>query len=343
MKTWYHNTLTDRRQMLDLVYERESAVHRELSRAIIEKDWWVTITLKALFASSVKDYLSFKGGTSLSKGWGLIDRFSEDIDLAIDHTKYGIESTNKSQREKLRKAGRRFVVQELAGELEGILHSWGFTDCHVQPITQRERNGEVQDIDSDKDPVVLNVEYASVVPEASAYMLPFVKVEISSLSMREPVQNLQLTSIIGKHFPEEDIDTCVEARTVVPTRTFLEKIFLLCEEFQKAKPRTQRMSRHYYDIWQMMGSPFAEEAIRDTKLYDDIIAHREAYNHLSFVDYEKLRREVISFLPPTEYLDAYREDYRRMSETYIYGDKPTWDELMTAMATLQTQVREAAK
>lgn len=342
MKTWYQNNINDRRQMLDIIFEKESAQQRGLSRAILEKDWWVTMTLKALFASSVKDYLSFKGGTSLSKGWGLIQRFSEDIDLAIDHSKYGIESTSKSQREKLRKVGRKFVVCELAGELEDIMHSWGLEDCHVIPITQVERNGETKAIDSDKDPVVLNVQYASVVSETSAYMLPFVKVEISSLSMREPVEDLHLTSIIGKYFPEEDADAFVTARTVHPTRTFLEKVFLLCEEFQKDNPRTQRMSRHYYDIWQMMDSPFAEEAISNTALYDDIIAHREAYYHVHYIDYSKLKRDVISFLPPKDYMDAYRKDYDTMIDSYIYGSYPPFDELMAKMKSLEDKIHQTA-
>lgn len=335
MKTWYQNNINDRQQMLDIVYEKESALQHGLSRAIIEKDWWVTITLKALFASSVKDFLSFKGGTSLSKGWGLIERFSEDIDLAIDHSKYGIESTSKNQREKLRKAGRLFVVEELATELEQIIHGWGITDCHISPITHVEINGKKRPIDSDKDPVVLHVEYSSVVAEASAYMLPFVKVEISSLSMREPVEDLKLTSIISRHFPEEEHDTYVVARTVHPTRTFLEKVFLLSEEFQKVNPRTKRMSRHYYDIWQLMDSPFAKEALNNNKLYNDIVTHREAYYHVKYFDYSKLKRDVISFLPPVELDKAYREDYETMIDSYIYGDYPTYDILMKKMKELE--------
>lgn len=340
MKTWYQNSINDKRQMLDIVYDKEFGQQRGLSRAIIEKDWWVTITLKALFASSVKDFLSFKGGTSLSKGWGLIERFSEDIDLAIDHSKYGIESTSKNQREKLRKAGRLFVVEELAKELERIIHDWGFTDCHIVPITHVEINGEVKSIDSDKDPVVLHVEYSSVVSEASSYMLPFVKVEISSLSMKEPVEDLKMTSIIGRHFPVEDVDTYVIARTVHPTRTFLEKIFLLSEEFQKKTPRTRRMSRHYYDIWQMMGSVYAREAISNKKLYDDIIAHREAYYHVKYFDYSKLKRDVISFLPPAELDKAYCDDYNTMIDSYIYGEYPSYDVLMEKMKELEDMLHE---
>ena len=74
----------------------------------IEKDWWVTMTLKALFESSCRDFITFKGGTSLSKGWHVIERFSEDIDIAIDKSFWRIAGDNKSQRDRIRKLSRAF-------------------------------------------------------------------------------------------------------------------------------------------------------------------------------------------------------------------------------------------
>ena len=339
MKTWHDYTIDERKQILDIVYDKEAALQQGLNLSVIEKDWWVTMTLKALFASSVSEYLSFKGGTSLSKGWGVIKRFSEDIDLAIHHSYYNIESTSKSQREKLRKKGRKFVVNELAAELEGIMHGWGLTDCHIQPITEKQDENGVTPIDSDKDPVVLHVLYNSVVAETSEYMLPYVKVEISSLSMKEPTEFRPLCSIIYKHFPDDDADAMVNARTVLPTRTFLEKVFLLAEEFQKAKPRTRRISRHYYDLWQLMQTSFADEALKDKMLYQEIIAHREAYYHVHYINYSKLQPDVISFLPPEDLMPEYRNDYETMKSTYIYGNIPTFDELMKQMTILQERIK----
>lgn len=340
MRTWYSYNDDERRQMLDIAFRNGSQRQRGLSQAIIEKDWWVTMVLKALFQSSVKDYLSFKGGTSLSKGWGVIERFSEDIDLAIDHEFYGIESINKSQRVKLRKTGRKFVVEQLSVELERLLHDMGLTDCKVVPVVDRLEKGEPVSIDSDKDPVVLQVQYRSVVPSMGNYMLPYVKVEISSLSMRYPTEVRAMRSLLGESFEEEDADACVEARTVLPTRTFLEKVFLLAEEFQKAKPRTQRMSRHYYDLMQLLESRFGEDALADRQLYSDIVAHREAYYHVHYIDYGQLQPENLSFLPPTSELwEAYRADYEAMRQVYVYGETPDFEKMMLAMEDLQKRIR----
>ena len=93
MSKWIDLDLAERRVVLQTVEDKEKLQQV----AAIEKDWWVTAVLKALFQTSCKDALSFKGGTSLSKGWGIIERLSEDIDLALDHSFFGwIEPTRSS-------------------------------------------------------------------------------------------------------------------------------------------------------------------------------------------------------------------------------------------------------
>ena len=335
MKTWFDSDLQLRRQMIANI-----AQEKNIEAATIEKDWWVTMTLKALFLASCHEFISFKGGTSLSKGWNLIDRFSEDIDLSLHHSFFGIESTTKSQREKLRKTSRVFIVNELSKELEDLLHSFGIADVKVVPVTMTEGNNP-HPIDSDKDPVVLRVQYPSILPTKGSYMLPFVKVEISCLSMDEPTEVIELSSMIHDKYPTYDVDAVVTARTVRPTRTFLEKAFLLCEEFQKVKPRTQRMTRHFYDMYKMAHTPYAEEALNDVELYSRIVAHRETYYHVHYVDYSRLLPESISFLPPDHLMNDYKSDYQMMLQEYIHDPAaPSFEELMQFMKELQEHFRK---
>lgn len=89
-----------------LVILQDVAKNEKIPQTAVEKDWWVTAVLKAVFQTEAAPQMLFKGGTSLSKGWGLIARLSEDVDLAIDHSFFGINGTNKSQRDKLRKASK---------------------------------------------------------------------------------------------------------------------------------------------------------------------------------------------------------------------------------------------
>lgn len=329
MITWHQLQDNERKVILSNIIQQRGST-KGLSEAIIEKDWWVTMILRALKESSVGQYISFKGGTSLSKAWGVIDRFSEDIDISLHHVFYGIEPTNKSQREKLRKTARTYVTEQLSAELESILHRWGLTDCHIVPITESaDRDGMLVPVDSDKDPVVLHAQYYSMVDIVQQYMLPYVKIEISCLNMDEPTEVKHLSSFIHEAYADVDTDAVVDIRTVVPTRTFLEKVFLLAEEFQKAKPRSRRMSRHLYDLWQLMQTPFAEQALANKELYQRIVAHRKAFHHIHYVDYSLLQPDKLRFLPPTqEWMDAYRADYEFMRTDYIYGEAPSFDEII---------------
>ena len=112
-KLWLNNEIVDRLAML----QQTEVGHPGVNQVAIEKDWWVTVTLKALFETDCRDSLIFKGGTSLSKGFNIIERFSEDIDLAISHSFFGIEKTGKSQREKLRKMSRAYIHETLSAQL----------------------------------------------------------------------------------------------------------------------------------------------------------------------------------------------------------------------------------
>jgi predicted nucleotidyltransferase component of viral defense system len=121
----------------------------------IEKDWWVTLVLKASFALDYSQHIVFKGGTSLSKGWNLIERFSEDIDLAIDRKFFGFEGDiSKSQIKNLRKESCKFISTTFLEDLTKQFTEWkAITECklNAQPVN-----------DSDKDPQVIEIHYNSV-------------------------------------------------------------------------------------------------------------------------------------------------------------------------------------
>lgn len=110
---------------------------------------------------------------------------------------------------------------------------------------------------------------------------------------------------------------------------------------QKEKPRSRRMSRHLYDIERIMNTGFGEEALRDTKLYSDIVKHREKFYHLGYVDYDKNMPEKISFVPKGAVLDEFRKDYEEnMVNGYIYDDAVSFDMLISRLEELQENIRE---
>ncbi|MEE3484838.1 MAG: nucleotidyl transferase AbiEii/AbiGii toxin family protein [Bacteroidales bacterium] len=335
-KSWLNNDLVDRLAML----QQAEKNHPGINQVAIEKDWWVTITLKALFQTECCDSLSFKGGTSLSKGFNLIERFSEDIDLTISHSFFGIDKTNKSQREKLRKNARRYIHEILTLQLDMKLKEMGITGYSIENMTKTtDKNGLFHPIDSDKDPTVILLHYPSIVENNISYIPSRIKIEISCLSMDEPIEKCGIHSIIEQCFKGEDTKTNCKIRTVVPTRTFLEKMFLLAEEFQKKSPRSVRMSRHLYDLEKMMDTVYGQKALADSTLYNDIIEHRKTYYALKHVNYDLLNPTTINFMIPKQEMKAWEADYADMKRYFIYGQSLEFEALIKRMQELENRVR----
>lgn len=335
-RLWFNNKELDRLAML----QQTEAEHSGINQAAIEKDWWATVTLKALFQCACSDSLTFKGGTSLSKGFNIIERFSEDIDLSISHSFFGIDRTTKKQRERLRKMARAYIHNTLSTQLDYNLKKMGIAGYHTENVTHIQgKNGEWCPIDSDKDPTIILLHYPSIVEETIEYVPPRVKIEISSLSMDEPTALCNIHSLIEDSFEGEDIDASCKVRTVLPTRTFLEKIFLLAEEFQKERPRSVRMSRHLYDLEKLMDTQYGHEALSDINLYNSIVEHRRAYYALKYVNYDLHYPNTINFIIPKKEMKAWNDDYTKMRNSFFFGKSLEFEELMRRMKELQKRVR----
>lgn len=326
MTRWTNHNDLERKAMLQRVSEKEG-----LPEYAIEKDWWVTMILKALFQLECAEWLEFKGGTSLSKGWGLIDRFSEDIDLALNYRFFTDTLKNNNQLKMLRKKCRKYVVSKLASDLNEQMNSLGLTDYKIKPeIT----DATGKNISTDADPTVIFVNYRTVASSQSEYVPPRVKIEISCLSMDEPFEVKTFSTMISTLFPKEDEDAEVQIPTVLPSRTFLEKAFLLCEEFQKENPRSLRMSRHLYDLERLMDTDYGRVALQDDELYRKVVEHRRKFYHVSYADYDKDYRGQISFLPPEHCITTWKSDYEELLLHFVYGDKLSFEHLLERIKLL---------
>ena len=344
MSKWIDFSLDERKAMIQGVVEA-----RQIDEAAAEKDWWVTAVLYTLFHTSVSEYLLFKGDTSLSKGWDIINRFSEDIDLALSRDYFlnakqlsCANCTSNTQIHNLREKGQDLLFGEFKDELVAKLAEMGLEVTVLTDNDIANDNGEPRKVAHDKDPSVLYVQYPTIYDSQAAYAIPTVKVEISVLSMSEPYEMRRISSLIEQTFKDEDVDSDLvqTIRTVSPARTFLEKAFLLCEEFQKDKPRTHRMTRHFYDLEKLMQTPYAEMALNDITLYQEIVEHRRKFYHVGYVDYDKELPTNIQILPSEEQMSAYEADYNEMKESFIYGQPLTFSELIDKIKILQAQFRK---
>ncbi|MCR9155341.1 MAG: nucleotidyl transferase AbiEii/AbiGii toxin family protein [Bacteroidetes bacterium] len=299
-------------------------VKTNLPPQAVEKDAWVSLMLRMIFTSELTDHLIFKGGTSLSKAFNLIQRFSEDIDLGIDRKHLGFDGDlSKGQIRKLRRACHKFVSQDLTELLKKQLTSYGVDESLYKVVVE---NTQV----SDQDPETIKVNYQSLFGEIS-YLPKRVLIEVSARSLIEPNQEVAINSLIDEHYPETDF---IEGEFVVsatnPQKTFLEKLILLHEEFEKPveKIRHLRMSRHFYDIGQILDSEFGQEALKNKELFESIINHRKVLTPMKTTDYETLTLQSLNVIPPDKHLSNYKSDYKEMQSSMIHGESLDFDELI---------------
>ncbi len=320
-------------ERIEIIHQVQSK--KNLNLQIIEKDWWVTAVLRALFSLPYAGHISFKGGTNLSKCWNLINRMSEDADIAIDREFLGFGGVlSKTQiSDKLRRASCSFVREKLQYDLQVQLMADGINEdefavnVDITPITTT-------------DPEIIEIAYRSVF-QGRTYIRPKVIIEVSGRSMSEPVSAVMLRSFIDEVFTDAPFaGRPFEVRAVIPERTFLEKLFLLHEEFSKPveQIRTERMSRHIYDISQIMDTPIAERALKDVSLYNSVIEHRRQFIGLKGFDYSTLRPQSLRIVPPADVMELWRKDYALMQESMIYGESLPFDKLIEKIRALNDRI-----
>lgn len=311
------------------IFEQISA-RTPLPDYAVEKDWWVVQTLRIVFGMDIARHLIFKGGTSLSKAWDLIDRFSEDVDLALDKAVLDIDTVQtKKHVKKLRSKSKKFIKEEFFPILKEEFAKAGIDDVEIK-IPEGLEN----------DPLSIEI-YFPYVTRYPKYINPRVLVEIGSRSLKEPFSERIITSYVAEQFPKQDFtDEPFPIATASPEKTFLEKIFLLHEEFQKDEIRTNRLTRHLYDIEKVMDTAYGKTALTDQELYQTIVRHRKLLFSVSTVDYNLHQPQTINLIPPDGILKEWEKDYNELTEVMIYGDSLTWEKLLIRIRELTDRINK---
>jgi hypothetical protein len=335
------NKFTHLQEWFQLPDETKIRLFAETSRQIglpstsaAEKDWWVVHTLAIIFSMECANALIFKGGTSLSKGWNVIHRFSEDIDLALDREFFGFSGElTKGDIRKLRRKSFQFISEVFTEELKNKFVELGFKDVTIKPR-------EVEN--HDQEPLIIEI-YYNKLTETDTYLKPGVLVEVGSRSLKEPFTQRTFGTFVSEIYTDNPFtDKPITIPIVNPERTFLEKIFLLHEEFQKpyGKIRVERLSRHLYDIEKLSQTEYAEIALQETELYNTIVKHRSKFNAISGIDYAKHNPANIKFIPPDSIIKMWEADYEEMKGSMIYEQPLDFDKLINRLTELQKRINE---
>ena len=320
---------------------RAAAARRGLPDAIVEKDFWVCWALKRIFTlASPPAGILFKGGTSLSKVYGVIDRFSEDVDLSFDRAGLGfggaddpmVAASGKKQTsavERLAEACTIAVREKLRPQLAeafaaalGTASSWS-----------------LESATDDADDATLIFRYPSARLQSASYITPFVRLELGARADHWPAKPGVVTPIAAEVFPQRFAAAACTVNTLAAERTFWEKATLLHKWFH-AKPERRfpdRQSRHYYDLYRLVKSPVAESALADLSLLASVAAHKQVFFAQAWARYDLATPGTLRLVPADARIKELESDYRAMGQM-IFGTPPAFGELMHTLAELERTV-----
>lgn len=306
----------------------ETAANRNMTPSIVDKDFWVTWVLKCLFEHSyLSTLLTFKGGTSLSKAYQLIERFSEDIDLVLDwnvlHGENPVAHRSNSKQALLNAKINMKTAAYIADELLPIISSAAGNDC-------------VCTVDVD-DPFIVNMTYPAAF--ADRYLRPEVRLEIGPLASWAPSERRPVRSYAAEVFPGLFKSPECVVRVICAERTFWEKVTILHHEAHRPHNSLQpiRYSRHYYDVARMALSDLKQSALAQMSLLEQVVEFKQRFYPRRWARYDLAKPGSLVLMPTGNVLNAVKTDYGAMREM-IFGDVPTFESINATLKSLEADI-----
>ena len=308
---------------------------------LIEKDFWVCWVLNRLFfIPAINPHILFKGGTTLSKIFSVITRFSEDIDLAVDYRMLGfngdrnpISDMSNTRRARLldsmASACRDYIRGEFLSELRsGMLEVLG------------DQSSWRLEVDPD-DGHVVNFYYPRV-SDTPAYLRPEVRLELGTHAELIPNEEYTIQPYSADYFSDEFDEPDCHVRAIKIERTFWEKVTILHQEhFRTAEQSAPaRFSRHYYDAYKMFQDrPTRAAVFQPPTLLDSVVEHKKRFYPRRWARYDLAVPETLEVMPSDAWMNFIKDDYRDMA-IMMFGEIPSFDEILAGLQSLENTIRE---
>lgn len=325
-----HNLVNLPKNELAIIIGKTSEA-KNLSPAIIEKDLLVCVILNYLFTECPwKDNLAFKGGTSLSKAFDLIERFSEDIDLILDWRVIGygmkepLAERSNTKQDKINK--------EFDAKTEGFLKS-----TFIPKLKEDLAKLITRDLDISYKNEAIIIGYGNDYEDKS--ILHVIRLEIGARAAWTPTEVVIIKPYIAEVYPAQFGDASVSVRATTPERTFWEKATILHHEANRPDdlPVPPRISRHYYDIYRMTKLGVLDRALAQSDLLEQVADFKAKFYPRKWARYDLARLGTLRLVPSEIHRKALRRDYAKMAGM-IYGERPDFDDLMTEIAKIEAKI-----
>jgi len=313
---------------------------------LVEKDFWVCWILKRLFSlKGVGEHLIFKGGTSLSKVYKAIRRFSEDVDISIERSYLGYggdqePEAGKTSKEKNRRIKRlqqacqtmvaNIVLPELTNAVGEILKDTNQWAIKLDP--------------DDPDKQTLLFQFPNTLTTSmAAYLKPVVKIEMGARSDHWPVKSAGITPYLSDGIPKAITNTTSYLRVLAAERTFWEKATLLhmLYHYPAEKQIPLRMSRHYYDIYQMSQIPILESALNQRELLVRVTAHKKLFYRSARAQYDEANHGTLRLIPDPNRAHSLETDYRQMQQMF-FEQPPAFKHIIQRLEDLEKRINSTS-
>jgi len=301
-----------------------------LSEAIIEKDFWVCWILKELFQlDGIKDNLTFKGGTSLSKVYKVIDRFSEDIDISVERAFLGFKDDRDPANVGPKQAKR--LIEDLGVECQKFVRGDLYNQLESIIKSKLGSSGWMLEIDEDdNDGQTILFTYPKLTTKASEYIRPVVKIELGARSDHWPVSMQKISPYVAEILPSPLNEMVAEIRVLNIERTFWEKATILHKyaHYPDEKTVPERQSRHFFDFYCLLNSHGKMKALENIDLLQKVAAHKNLYFKAAWANYLTAKQGSLKLIPQDKVMKAMEADYKAMSEMFP-GNVPNWHEIVS--------------
>ncbi len=313
------------------------AAERNLTAIVVEKDFWVCWMPGILFDGPLRDAMVFKGGTSLSKVYGAIQRFSEDIDLCVNRAELGLsgEPTPEVLTSRKRRAAH-------ADEVQAACHRWVSTTLLPALRADAARALGTQafecDIDANEPGTIIFAYPVSITGEErlSNYLKPTVRLELGARGEGTPADWREIRSICAEVLPDTVPGGTVRVFALAAERTFWEKAILTHAEYHRpaASKTPVRLSRHYYDLAMLARRGVAATALRRPDLLTNVVVNTATFFERTWGSYDTAVPGSLRIVPPVERHAELRNDYAAMAEMF-FEPEPTFEELLAELVELE--------
>jgi hypothetical protein len=314
--------------------------------ALVEKDFWVCWTLKHLF--SVPEFqgrILFKGGTTLSKIFRVIRRFSEDIDLAVDWEMLGFVG-DRSPNADMSNTRRGRLLDEMLAACQQYIAGEFVRTLQGRIVSVLGASGDREEwalAVNDKDPNIVEFRYPRVI-EPAGYTRNLVVLEMGTHAEFVPRDNFAVTPYAGDEFPDFFDDPACPVTAIRAERTFWEKATILHQEYHRPpdRPLPDGYSRHYYDVAMLAGSDIKLRALPDTDLLARVVRHKVHFYPRRWARYDLAVPGTLRVTPSALWIDALRRDYQEMNVMF-FEEPPTFDVVVEHLTELQAEIDAMGK